>query len=228
MAGMRACALQFDVRRGDTASNLRAVEAGLREAAAGGARLVVLPEMWPTSFPGPDTDLAAACRETDASRARLAELSGELGLIVCGTAYCGAGGGKPTNRLELIEGGRALWPVTRARHFRALVVGLAILNQCYVVAANRTGSDVVGRRELRLDFPGNSLVVDPHGDVLAGGAGEPGVIAADVDLDRVREMRTRVPVAKDQRTELYERWATGDGVPGRVLLEQERGLRCSD
>lgn len=97
----------------------------------------------------------------------------------------------------------AQWPVTRAGHFRALAMGVAITNQCFVVAVNRTGSDVVGRRELRLDFPGNSLLVDPHGRVLAEGGGERGVIDAELDLAVVRELRRRVPVARDLRLDLY-------------------------
>jgi predicted amidohydrolase len=47
---MRVAAFQFDVRRGDVGANLAAVERGLRAAVDGGIELVVLPEMWPTSF----------------------------------------------------------------------------------------------------------------------------------------------------------------------------------
>jgi len=283
MAAMRIAAHQFDVRRGAPEANLREVEAALRMAADEGVRLVVLPEMWATSFPGPRTDLAAALRETDECRARLAALAGELDLVVCGTGFAAPGGTgsgartRPTNRLEVLDGERPLlhydkvhlfsptaedesfaagvlppptadsrvgrisglicydlrfpeltrvpfqsgaeilclpaqWPVTRAAHFRILVAGLAVTNQCYVVAANRTGKDIVGRRELQLDFPGNSLIVDPHGRVLAEGTGEPGLVTADIDLELVREMRTRVPVAKDQRRELYDTWSSESNV----------------
>jgi predicted amidohydrolase len=278
MAAMRVAAYQFDVRRDESASNLREVESGLRRAAEAGAGLVVLPEMWPTSFPGPETDLTAALCETQECRARLAALATELDLLVCGTTFfAGEPGARPTNRLEVLERGVPLlhydkvhlfsptaedesfapgklppptadtragrvagvvcydlrfpeltripfqdgaeilcvpaqWPMARAPHFRALAVGLAVVNQCYVVATNRTGEDVIGRRELRLSFPGNSLIVDPHGDVLAEGTGGAGLVSAEIDLDVVREMRTRVPVVKDQRRELYERWSKGDGV----------------
>jgi predicted amidohydrolase len=100
----------------------------------------------------------------------------------------------------------AQWPSTRAAHFRALVVGLAVLEQCFVVAANRTGVEAVGRRAMTLDFPGNSLIVDPHGTVLAEGHGEAGLVSAEVDLSLAREMRVRVPVAKDQRRDLFAAW----------------------
>jgi len=107
----------------------------------------------------------------------------------------------------------AQWPQTRATHFRALVVGAAVQNQCFVVACNRTGSETIGRRELVLEFPGNSLIVDPHGVVLAEGRGEAGLVVADVDLEVAREMRRRVPVARDRRAELYASWRARDERP---------------
>jgi predicted amidohydrolase len=100
----------------------------------------------------------------------------------------------------------AQWPSTRAAHWRALVVGRAVENQCFVVAANRTGSAEIGRRRLVLEFPGNSLVVDPHGVVLAEGRGAEGLVAADVDLAVARELRRRVPVLRDRRPDVYRCW----------------------
>ena len=100
----------------------------------------------------------------------------------------------------------AQWPSSRATHWRGLVVGRSVEFQGFVLAVNRTGRDVVGRRGLELDFPGNSLVCDPHGNVLAEGNGTPGLVVADLDLACVRELRTRVPVAKDQRPDLYRAW----------------------
>lgn len=273
---MRAAALQLDVRRGEVEANLAEVERGLRAAAAEGVQLVVLPEMWPTSFPDAGADMPAELEATRAAVERLAELSRELRLVVVGTAFgCEddvEDRERPPNRLHLLEDGRRLarydkvhlfsptaeteiftpgreppptratrvgrvaglicydlrfpeltrvpfhdtaevvcvpaqWPVTRAAHFRALCVGLAVSGQCFVVGANRVGREVVGRRGLVLDFPGNSLVVDPHGVVLAEGQGEPGLVRAELDLALCAELRRRVPVRKDQRPDLYRRWS---------------------
>ena len=50
-------------------------------------------------------------------------------------------------------------------------------------------SDVVGRKRLELEFPGNSLVCDPHGVVLAEGQRlQAGLVTADIDLDRARAL----------------------------------------
>jgi len=106
---MRLAAFQFDVRRGDVAHNLAEVERGLRAAAARGIELVVLPEMWPTSFVA-EGDPGAWQAATDASLARVQELSRELGLCVAGSAFGpGRPGELPRNRLTLfVRGERVL------------------------------------------------------------------------------------------------------------------------
>lgn len=100
----------------------------------------------------------------------------------------------------------AQWPTPRADHWQALIVGRAIENQCFVLAANRTGSAVIGRRKLQLEFPGNSAVVSPHGEVLAQGSGAPGLVTADIEFGEVRRYRRDVPVARDERRDLYRAW----------------------
>ena len=268
---MRVAALQLDVRRNAVDANLADVTAGLRQAREQGLDLVVLPEMWPTSFPTSDADLARALAESAQALAAVAELSRSLGIAVAGSAFAPSSGGRPMNRLHLFEHGAlvleydkvhlfsptaeelqftagerppptvatrlgrisggvcydlrfpelwrapfreqaelllvpAQWPVPRAAHWRALVIGLAVSNQCFVVACNRTGRDTLGRRALELVFPGNSLVVDPAGTVLAEGRGEPGLVSASVDLALVRELRRQVPLERDRRPELYSSW----------------------
>lgn len=268
---MRVAALQFDVRRDDLGANAARVEEGLRAAAARGIELVVLPEMWTTSFVGPadEAGCAALVRASEAAVARVGELSRELGLLVAGSAFGSTPGvALPRNRLTLFEHGEtrlvydklhlfsptaegevfsagdrlpatvatrlgalsgivcydlrfapclrapyrdraellvvpAQWPGSRASHWRALVVGRAAEHQAFVVAANRTGIDLVGRRRLELAFSGNSLIVGPDGVVRAEGRGEDGLVEAEIDLEEVRGLRRRVPVHRDQRLDLY-------------------------
>ena len=99
-----AC-IQFDVRRGDVVSNLASAEQGLREAAAQGARLAVLPEMWPTSFLPEVTDavLQASRKAEDA----VTRLAAELQLTVVGGGY-EARDGKLFNRALVVDGGRVV------------------------------------------------------------------------------------------------------------------------
>jgi len=75
------------------------------------------------------------------------------------------------------------------------------------VAANRTGRDIIGRRAIELEFPGNSLVVSPDGEVLAEGRGAAGLVSAEIDLDEVRRVRRQIPIARDERPSVYARWS---------------------
>ena len=268
---LRVAAFQFDVRRGATDENLARVEEGLRTAAGEGIELVVLPEMWSTSFVGAGDD-AEWLRESERAWAHVHALAAELDLAVCGSGFGAAPrGAKLRNRWTLADRGEvvleydkvhlfspsgeplgfsggelppettrlrgvlvsgvtcydlrfgpvlrgafeagaelllmpAQWPDTRASHWRALALGRAVEHQAFVVATNRTGRDLIGRRDLELSFPGNSLVVSPHARVLAEGRGQDGLVAAELDLEELRELRRRVPVRRDERAGLYARW----------------------
>ena len=104
---MKAAAFQFDVRTDDPGHNLAEVEAGLREAARERCDLVVLPEMWPTSFSGADTPVERALAQTGHALERVRELTRELDLVVCGSSF-GAARTPPTNRWQVLAGGRVL------------------------------------------------------------------------------------------------------------------------
>jgi omega-amidase len=106
----------------------------------------------------------------------------------------------------------AQWPDTRAAAWRALVAGRAAEGQCFVLAANLSGTDEVGRRRLTLSFSGHTLVAAPDGALRAEGrlvtdpdAAEPALLLADIDLDEVRAMRRAVPVLRDERPDVYAR-----------------------
>ena len=99
----------------------------------------------------------------------------------------------------------AQWPAARASHWRALVLGRAAESQAYVIAGNRTGTEIVGRRATKLEFAGNSIVAGPDGTALAEGVGEDGLVVADLDLEGLRSLRREVPVRRDRRAEAYGR-----------------------
>ena len=87
----------------------------------------------------------------------------------------------------------ANWPAARTRHWRALLVARAIENQAYVVGCNRVGHGG------SIDYEGDSLVVDPLGEVLADGAGAGEVILmASLDPAEVARVRGRYPFLADR------------------------------
>jgi len=266
---LRVAALQYDVVP-DVDENRASVGAGLEQAAARGVQLVLLPEMWASSFPPGRTGLEERVAGDREAAAWLGERSAALGLAVAGSSLA-TEDGELRNRLELFDGGEARlvydkvhlftptaeqelfgagdrppatvevqgarvsggicydlrfpelwrmpfrggaqvllcpaqWPTPRDGHLRSLTVARAVECQAFVVSCNRTGRAVIGRRKLELDFPGNSLIVSPYGEILAEGAGESGLVTAELELRQVRSFRTRVPVVKDELPELYRRW----------------------
>ncbi len=88
----------------------------------------------------------------------------------------------------------ANWPASRREHWRALLRARAIENLAYVVGVNRVGTGG------RLEYGGDSLVVDPAGEILADGEGSgETVLVADVDPAHVAATRARFPFLADRR-----------------------------
>jgi predicted amidohydrolase len=86
----------------------------------------------------------------------------------------------------------ANWPESRRHHWRSLLVARAIENQAYVVGVNRVG------RGGRLEYAGDSCIVDPSGEVLTAAAGIETVLVADVDPAVVAATRGRFPFLDDR------------------------------
>jgi nitrilase len=79
-------------------------------------------------------------------------------------------------------------------HWEVLLRARAIENQCYVLAPAQGGRHPGGRRTY-----GDSLIVDPWGEVLARRAEGWGVVMADFDPARVASVRESLPALKNRR-----------------------------
>src|SRR5256714_10947060 len=90
------------------------------------------------------------------------------------------------------------WPVVRAEHLKILAVARAVENQSYVIIANRVGTDD------GVTFCCSSLIVDPSGKTL--GVASPDreeLIAAEISVDVIAQVRNLVRVFDHRRPELY-------------------------
>jgi deaminated glutathione amidase len=85
------------------------------------------------------------------------------------------------------------WTTGRA-HWELLLRARAVENQCYVVAAAQGGTHENGRRTW-----GQSMVVDPWGEVLAQRAEGAGVVMADVERGRIAAVRLQLPALEHRR-----------------------------
>ncbi|MFC6182585.1 carbon-nitrogen family hydrolase [Lactiplantibacillus daowaiensis] len=258
---MQVALAQIDIKFGDPDENYRRVAAAVQQAAAQGAEVVVLPEMWNTGYAL--TDLAQLA-DTDGARTKrfLSDLAQQYHVNLVGGSvavareqryynemlifdrqgqllrqydkvhrfglmredqYITAG---QTENVFQLDGVSAMgvicydirfpewlrkqaaqgpqvifvaaeWPTVRLPQWRILLQARAIENQAYVVAVNRVGADPDN------DFGGQSLVLDPLGQVVAETTDQPAVVTATLDLQQVVKVRGSMPVFADRRTELY-------------------------
>ena len=83
---------------------------------------------------------------------------------------------------------------TGKAHWSVLLRARAIEAAAFVVAAAQAGVHEDGRETY-----GHSLVADPWGEVLIEMDAEPGLGFVELDLDRIAEVRSRIPVLAHRR-----------------------------
>ncbi|MEX0620459.1 MAG: carbon-nitrogen hydrolase family protein [Solirubrobacterales bacterium] len=83
-------------------------------------------------------------------------------------------------------------------HWEVLVRARAIENQSFVLAAGQ-----VGKAEPEYDSWGHSMIVGPWGEVLAEVESGEGFAVADLDFDRLMEVRQSLPAVNHRRGNLY-------------------------
>jgi deaminated glutathione amidase len=124
------------------------------------------------------------------SEAVIAELPwGGLGLTICYDLRF------PALHRALAKGGAkflaapaAFTRITGTAHWHTLLRARAIEAQSFVFAAAQGGRHENGRETF-----GHSLIISPWGEILAEAGTVPGVIAAEIDLAVLDDVRRRVP-----------------------------------
>jgi predicted amidohydrolase len=81
-----------------------------------------------------------------------------------------------------------------AGHWEVLLRARAIEDQCFVVAANQVGEHAPG-----IASGGESMIVDPWGEVLDRAPGTESFVLADLDLGRQEEIRRTLPSLANRR-----------------------------
>jgi len=85
----------------------------------------------------------------------------------------------------------AFTETTGRAHWEILLRARAIENQCYVLAIAQGGKHENGR-----ETHGNSLLIDPWGDILDRKLKGPGVVIGTIDHARIAEVRASLPALK--------------------------------
>lgn len=149
-----------------------------------------------------DVDLASgeSWRESSAyrggDRAVIVDTpAGLLGLSICYDVRF------PALYQALSNGGATLLSIpaaftvpTGVAHWHTLMRARAIENAAWVIAAAQTGTHEDGRQTF-----GHSLVIDPWGEIVLDMGDEPGLAFAEIDSNKVRDVRQRVPVIEHRR-----------------------------
>lgn len=262
---MQVAIIQFDVMIGQVKHNEALVAHLVEQAAAQGAEVVVLPELWNMGY---DLERLPSLAQTaqGSSVQLLQQLAKRLNLFIFGGTIGEKKGDKFYNTAIIVDqngdvvhryrkvhlfpvflreqdyfeageewgivdtpwgtvgvitcydlrfpalahnlvlrGAKAIfisaqWPSRRIDHWQLLAQARAIENQVYVFACNRTGKDSSGR------YPGCSMVIDPLGNILAGGmeAKHQGIIMADIEFENLADVRYAMPVLENRRRILDE------------------------
>ena len=98
------------------------------------------------------------------------------------------------NQAEFLIIPAAFLKPTGKAHWEILLKARAIENTCFVIAAAQCGQ----HNENRSSY-GHSIVIDPWGEVLLDMGEEVGVGIVEIDVDRIAEIRQKLPCLKHTR-----------------------------
>jgi predicted amidohydrolase len=87
----------------------------------------------------------------------------------------------------------ANWPEKRNHAWKILLQARAIENQCFVVGVNRVGTDGEGHY-----YSGDSMIIDPMGELLYTKAHEEDANTIVLDKKNLDEIRNKLPFLKDR------------------------------
>jgi nitrilase len=96
--------------------------------------------------------------------------------------------------MEVLAIPSAFTAITGKAHWEALLRARAIENQCYVIAAAQGGYHASGRETY-----GDSMIIDPWGIILNRLSKAAGIVKADIDIERVSNVRKTFPAVEHRR-----------------------------
>ena len=86
----------------------------------------------------------------------------------------------------------ANWPQARIHAWKTLLRARAIENQCYVAGVNRVGYDGNG-----IYYSGDSMIIDPLGEILYGKETEEDVFTYTFEKEKLNAVREKFPFWQD-------------------------------
>ena len=77
----------------------------------------------------------------------------------------------------------------KEHHWSTLLAARALDTTCYMIAAGECGNKNIGQ----------SRIIDPLGVTIAAAADVPTLIMAEITAERIRQVRTQLPVLRNRR-----------------------------
>lgn len=90
------------------------------------------------------------------------------------------------------------WPNTRKDHWLTLLKARAIENQCYIAGINSYGYDLENQY-----YSGDSVIINPNGEILSCCADKEGLITSDIKLEDVLNIRDKFRLREDRKNHTY-------------------------
>jgi omega-amidase len=91
----------------------------------------------------------------------------------------------------------ANWPIERREHWITLLRARAIENQCFIAGINRVGEGN------GLSYSGDSMIIDPLGNIISNLYMEEGLVIADISPNDVTTVRESFRLKDDRKETLY-------------------------
>lgn len=88
---------------------------------------------------------------------------------------------------------------SRIEHFITLARARAIENQIFICTVNGCGD--AGQGE---SFGGNSMLINPYGEIVARLGKKEAVKVVDINLDEILKFRAKMDILKDMKPEIYK------------------------
>lgn len=89
------------------------------------------------------------------------------------------------------------WPKERLSHLKILSQSRAIENQIFVCVCN-SSSNIKN-----INFAGNSMLINPQGEILTQGNETEHIISNNLDLSILKTLRKTINIKQDRREDLY-------------------------
>jgi predicted amidohydrolase len=81
----------------------------------------------------------------------------------------------------------------KVEHWQTMIRARALENGCYLIAPDQVGNMYIG----------HSMVVDPLGRIIVDLGEKEGLAVADLDPGIVKEVREKLPLLKNRRSDVY-------------------------